>query len=135
MADMTKKYNGGQWTESRMHSFIKSALRSASVRWPPRYTTLNDAFVEVKTNEKTGRKAKHFECAACKGHFPQKDVQVNHKESVVPLTGFISWDDIIERMFCEKEGLEVLCKPCHKIETDKENQQRKELNDKQKRKP
>src|SRR5690606_27014935 len=123
---MTKKYNGGKWTESRMHSFIKSALRSASVRWPPRYEVLNDAFVGVQVNEKTGRNAKHFQCAKCNKLFPQKDVQVNHKESVVPLTGFSSWDDVIARMFCEKEGLEVLCKPCHKIETAEENKKRKE---------
>ena len=130
---LTRKYNDGQWTPSRYQSFIKSALRSASVRWPPRYQTLNDSFVAVKVNEKTGRKAKHFECAMCKNHFPQKDVQVNHKKPVIPLSGFISWDDVIERLFCEKEGLEVLCKPCHKAVTAEENKERKEYNDRQKR--
>lgn len=129
---MTRKYNNGDWTRSRYESFIKSALRSASVRWPPRYLTLNEAFVDVRTNEKTGRKAKHFECAMCKNLFPQKDVQVNHKEPVVPPTGFTTWDDIIERLFCEKEGLEVLCKPCHKDVTAEENKLRKEYNAKRK---
>lgn len=129
---MSKKYNSGKWTESRFQSFIKSALRSASVRWPPRYETLADAFVGVKTNPKTGRQAKHYECAMCVGHFPQKDVQVNHKEPVIPTSGFTSWDEVIERLFCEKEGLEVLCKPCHKAITALENKERKEYNDRQK---
>lgn len=122
------KYNGGQWSESRFNSFVKSALRSASIRWPPRYTILADAFVGSKINQKTGRMAKHYQCNCCKGEFPLKEVQVNHIEPVVPVEGFTTWDDIIYRMFCEQDGLEVLCVPCHKERTADENQQRKKHN-------
>ena len=120
-------YNSGQWTQSRFNSFIKSALRTASVRWPPRYETLAEAFVDRRTNEKTGKLAKHFKCASCSSLFPQKDVEVNHKQSVVPVEGFTSWDEVINRMFCEKDGLEVLCKTCHKQRTQEENQLRKQF--------
>lgn len=119
------RFNGGQWTKSRFNSFIKGSLRTASVRWPPRYETLNEAFVERKVNVKTGKLAKHFKCAKCGEDFPQKDVEVNHIDPVVPVEGFDSWDSVIERMFCEKEGLELLCKPCHKETTAEENQLRK----------
>ena len=122
---MRSKYNSGTWTEARFNSFIKSSLRSASIRWPPRYETLNNAFVDKRINEKTGRLAKHFECNLCKGHFPQKDVEVNHKDPVVPTSGFDSWDNVIERMFCESDGLELLCEPCHKNVTKNENLLRK----------
>jgi hypothetical protein len=120
-----ERYNGGQWTESRFHSFIKSALRRASVRWPPRYETLADAFVGSKINSKTGRMAKHYRCSKCGFEFPLKEVQVNHIEPVVPVEGFDDWDDVIYRMFCEKNGLEVLCVPCHKLVTQEENILRK----------
>lgn len=120
-----RRYNSGQWTESRFNSFIKSALRTASVRWPPRYETLADAYVGQQTNVKTGRKAKHYKCNKCGGEFPQKDVQVNHIVPVVPVEGFTTWDDVITRMFCEKNGLEVLCIPCHKEVTQEENILRK----------
>ena len=122
---MRDRFNGGQWTKSRFNSFIKGSLRTASVRWPPRYETLNGAFVERKVNVKTGKLAKHFKCAKCGEDFPQKDVEVNHINPVVPVEGFDSWDSVIERMFCEKEGLELLCKPCHKETTAEENQLRK----------
>lgn len=69
--------------------------------------------------------ANHFKCNVCKGEFPQKEVEVNHKLPVVPVEGFTTWDVVIERMFCEKEGLEVVCKPCHKSITREENEQRK----------
>lgn len=120
-----KPYNGGQWTESRFNSFIKSALRSASVRWPPRYETLADACVGSKTNEKTGRMAKHYVCNGCGGEFPLKEVQVNHIVPVIPVEGFDSWDNVIARMYCEKDKFEVLCIPCHKLCTQEENILRK----------
>ena len=119
-----KTRNGGEWTEARYTSFIKSALRGASQRWPPKYKTLNEASVGKKINKSSGRMANHFKCNSCLGEFPQKEVEVNHITPVVPVSGFDSWDGVIERMFCEKEGLEVLCKPCHKEHTQKENKER-----------
>lgn len=120
-----ERYNSGQWTKSRFNSFIKSSLRTASVRWQPRYECLNNAFVGKQINVSTGRLAKHFECSRCHKHFPQKEVEVNHIVPVVPVTGFDSWDNVIDRMFCEPDGLELLCKPCHKLVTAEENQERK----------
>lgn len=125
MAKVEKPRCNGEWTEARFNSFVKSALRGASQRWPPKYQTLQDAFVGIKTNPKTGRQAKHFHCRACGLDFPQKEVEVNHIVPVVPVEGFDSWDGVISRMFCEKDGLEVLCKPCHKAVTKQENELRK----------
>lgn len=127
MTTTNKKRNGGNWTEARFHSFIKSALRSASSRWPPKYESLKKAFVDKRINKKTGRLSKHFKCAMCKGIFPTSAVQVDHIDPVIPLTGFSSWDDVIERIFCEKEGFQVLCLSCHKIKTQQERTIRKEL--------
>ena len=120
-----KPYNGGQWTVARYNAFIKSALRNASQRWPPKYETLNNACVGAKINPKSGRMAKHYTCNECKKDFPAKDVEVNHIEPVVPISGFDSWDGVIKRMFCEADKLEVVCKECHKGITKQENQERK----------
>lgn len=120
-----KPRNGGTWTEARFNSFVKSALRSASQRWPPKYTVLNEACVGQKINPKSGRLAKFYTCAKCQDDYIAKDVQVNHISPVIPVTGFDSWNGVIERIFCEKEGLEVVCIPCHKNITEEENQERK----------
>jgi 5-methylcytosine-specific restriction endonuclease McrA len=124
MPDIPKRYNNGEWTQARMNSFIKSALRSASQRWPPKYKVLSDSYRLTKINEKTGRMAKHYECNRCKELFPLKDVEVNHIIPIVPISGFDNWDGVIQRLFCEKEGMETLCKPCHKIITKEENESR-----------
>ena len=119
------KRNGGAWTESRYTSFVKSGLRSTSQRWPPKYETLQEACVGQKINPASGRLAKHYICNSCKEEFPAKLVEVNHVLPIVPISGWDTWDGLIARLFCEKEHLEVLCKPCHKAITAQENIQRK----------
>lgn len=116
-----------RWTESKFQSFIKSTLRKGTTRWPPKYEVLNAAKRGKMVNERTGRLAEHYECAHCHGVFPAKEVQVDHIESVIPLTGFISWDDVIKRMFCQADGLQVLCKTCHAIKSKEEGVERRRI--------
>lgn len=123
-----RKYNGGEWSVARFNSFVKSALRSASQRWPPKYKCLHAAKVGKKINWKTSRVAEHYKCNSCNKEFVLKDVQVNHISPVVPLTGFTTWDEVIERLFCEQDKLEVLCIPCHKEVSKREKELRKEFN-------
>lgn len=121
-----KKRNGGEWTEARFKSFVTSALRAASRRWPPKYKALKEAFAGRKVNAKTGKLAMHYTCAACNKLYVATDVQVDHIKPVVdPKKGFVSWDSFIDCMFCEIENLQVMCKPCHKIKTDQEKLERK----------
>lgn len=112
-----KEYNGGVWTEGRFRGFITSALRGSMRRWPPKWETLRDARVGRKLNKKTGRKALHFRCASCRKEFPQNRVQVDHK---IAIGKCLTWDEFIEKLFCEKDNLQVLCKVCHKKKTKKE---------------
>lgn len=114
-----------EWTQARLKNFIISALRSASNRYPPKYECLNAAKVGKKVNKATGRLAEHYKCAACKKHFVAKEVQVDHIEPVVsPLTGFIDWNTFVARMFCPITNLQVLCRGCHKVKSDKEKKER-----------
>lgn len=122
-----KTRNNKQWTEARFNSFVKSALRTASLKWPPRFAVLSKAYVTTKINKASGRLAKHYRCNACKDVFPLKDIQVNHKVPVIPTEGFDSWDNTIERLFCEEDGLEALCIPCHKNITKEQNETRKSV--------
>jgi len=114
-----------EWTQARLKNFIISALRSASNRYPPKYECLNAAKVGKKVNKASGRLAEHYKCAACKKHFVAKEVQVDHIEPVVnPLTGFVDWNTFVARMFCPITNLQVLCRGCHKVKSDKEKKER-----------
>lgn len=122
---MRSKWNNGQWTAARFNSFVKSALRSASKRWPPKYECLSEAKQGKKINAKSGRMAEHYKCAKCSGEFTANNVQVDHINPLIPVTGFTTWDDVVNNMFCEKDNLQVLCLDCHKKKTQQEKEERK----------
>ena len=117
---MGKVRNSGAWTEGRYRSFITSTLRGGMRRWPPKWEALKDAALGRKTNKKTGKLAMHYKCAGCAGEFTSTNIEVDHIEPVVAATGFESWDVYIDRLFCEKSNLQVLCKECHKTKTKEE---------------
>ena len=120
-----KERNGGEWTDARFRSFVTSALRAASRRWPVKYKALKAAFAGRQVNAKTGKLAMHYKCAKCKKLFVAADVQVDHVLPVVdPKKGFVGWDVYIDRMFCEIENLQVLCRSCHAVKTADEKKQR-----------
>jgi len=120
---MISKVKG--WTDGRMRAFITSALRGAFSRYPNRFVALKNAFAGRKKNIKTGRDAAHYRCANCRDVFAGKDVQIDHIEPVVDkIVGFKNWDVYIDRMFCDVEGLQVLCKKCHLKKTSDERKER-----------
>ena len=130
--------NGGM-TDGAFKSFIKGLLRRGSARWKPRYEVLADAKRGKQINKATGRLAEHYECASCHGLFPLKYMEVDHISSI--MYEGIDWDETITRMFCDKEGLQVLCKDCHRFKTNLERKlsdirklKEKDSNRKQKRK-
>ena len=120
-----RKYNDGEWTEAKFRAFIISALRAYMKRYPPKWKALEEAKVGKKVNKRSGRLAEHYLCASCGGFFVARDVQVDHIEPVVaPSEGFKDWWTYMNRLYCEKENLQVLCKPCHKEKTNAERKER-----------
>ena len=93
--------------------FLRSTLRRAWLRYPARQEALNSAFSCRTVNKKTGRLAKHYKCSRCLSDFPQKDVAVHHTVEVGSLKCFNDLPGFVERLFCPREGLQVVCKCCH----------------------
>lgn len=113
---------GGQWTESRFFSFIRSALRGASRRWPP---LVKDVLMRSR-RPYTGldkRTKFEYECLGCGGWFPAKHINVDH---IVPCGTLKTFDDLpgfVERLFCEVDGLRLLCEACHEKRHDDESKE------------
>jgi hypothetical protein len=97
-------------------AFVIQALRRASYGWPPRSTAFKKARVRRGV----------YRCAICGEEFGRKEVQADHIDPVVDIeTGFTNWDDYINRLYCEDNGWQILCKAsCHKTKTFLENQLR-----------
>lgn len=111
----------GAWTEAKFRSFIKNNLRSASRKWAP--------LQQAKKNANISRGV--YLCANCEQHVPTSilslvkgrrkrvnNVFVDHIEPIIdPKTGFTTWDECIDRMFCELDNLQLLCGACHDEKT------------------
>lgn len=103
----------GTMTQGAFNTFIRNLLRAGSVKW--------------KANDNCRAKARvrrgWYKCAEC-GRVKQGTVReagkkvvnnnVDHIDPATPITGFVSWDNYIERLFCDSDNLQLLCKPCHK---------------------
>jgi len=114
--------NMSTWTEAMLMSKIRSALRNIWRFYKPRVAAKKLAERTVK-----GRRHKlEYQCSDCKKWFKSKEVEVNHK---IPAGSLRCFDDIpsfCERLFCESPlGYDVKCKPCHKIETAKQREEKK----------
>lgn len=126
--------NYTKWTEARFYSFIRSALRSAWTKYPPKYEALKYACVGKQINPFSGKQAQMYKCAECNRIFPVKMVQVDHITPNHPLKSFDDIGEYCKTLFCSKEELQVLCnykgiveglEACHKIKTRNERSARK----------
>lgn len=133
----------GNWVEERGR--IKGAVRRAFRLSPQMKEVLQAARVELppalKKDGKPGKRNQvRYRCAHCQELFPQKRVQVDHIETVVPLwkrEAEMSYDETIRGVFCKKENLQVLCSTpmikngglpsCHQKKTNEEKYIRSKL--------
>lgn len=112
------------WSESRFFGFLRSALRSASARYPPKYECLNAATRPYVGPDK--RRKKERQCAECKGWFATTQTQADH---IVPAGSLKTWDDLVpftQRLFCGVDGFQCLCSACHKTKTAAERLEKAE---------
>lgn len=113
-------------------AFIKIKLRRISLYWPPRN--------EAKTRARVSRGK--YKCEECQSILKAKEIQLDHKEPVVPLTGQImrpdgsriDYNTYIDRLFCSADKFSVLCHNCHESKTFAENAVREHHRDIKKKK-
>lgn len=106
-----KKKRGKQ----NLNTFVKGLLRRGTFHWRARTEAMTAARVE------RGK----YKCAECQELFGPKEVDLDHILPVVdPKTGFTSWDDYINRLFCPAEGFQVICHGCHEHKTRLEDMMR-----------
>ena len=122
------RFNNNMWTAARFHSFIKGALRQASIKWPPKNEVKKAARIERGVYRCNGYKRTSHQTSASlppkKGNKRRiNNAVVDHIHPVVdPKKGFTTWDNLIKRMFVDSKGLQVLCHDCHTRKTNDEKE-------------
>ena len=116
---MARKYN-------QFYS-IMSAIKRCFSRSPTHRAALNAAKCPRKKGPRGGAR---YRCAECKKDFAPKDVQVDHIQPIVEigtLSKDMSWDEIVNRIFCSEDNLQVLCRDCHAKKSRAENAERRAI--------
>lgn len=95
---------------------IRSCLRQKSRWWKP----IAEAKKAVRKTVRGKRHKYEYQCNDCKKWFKDKEIEVDH---IIEAGSLRNGDDLkgfVERLFCEIDGLVVLCKPCHRTKTNKQ---------------
>lgn len=112
----------GAWTQAKFNSFIKNNLRSASRKWAPIQRC------RKRANISRGL----YKCELCGNEVPPtvmdqekrkrvKNIFVDHIVPIIdPAVGFTTWDECIDRMFCDSSNLQLVCKDCHSEKSKEE---------------
>lgn len=117
--------------------YIMNVLRQGTIAWVGRKEALVRARIKKfdRRNKKTGEKIFKFwwKCAKC-GRLErnQDNVEVDHIEEVGSWNG--SWEDMVHRIYCRQDNLQVLCLTCHAAKTLKFRNAREEFKRRPRRK-
>lgn len=110
--------------ELNKKTWIITKLRRISLMWPPR----SEAFKLARISRGI------YQCAGCKGEFKRQELKADHINPVVDVKyGFEDWEVFIESLFCDVDGYQCLCGPCHDKKTEKEQKKRTILRKKRKK--
>lgn len=105
----------GTMTSSQYLAWIRSALRSRWLRWPPRGEALKLA--RRAYNGSNRLQKWEYNCKMCDKWFLAKEVEVDHIEEAGSILTVEDIGPFAGRLYCETSNLRVLCKPCHKVYT------------------
>ena len=107
---------GGKWTTAKYWGHLRGVLRQGFMFYPAKAEAKRRAAV------REGRYTK-YRCADCEGLFGTKEVHVDHIVPCGTLTDYSHLAGFVERLYCEPEDLQILCKECHATKTKVDNKQ------------
>lgn len=111
---------------AKERGLIKGAIRRVFSRSELRRRVLEEHTI-VHSDSKRPRVSKWSYCTVCGEVLPRYLLDVDHDDPIVPLSTTLeqmSWDTVIDRIWCEEHNLRPICKEDHKRKTRAENKLR-----------
>lgn len=112
----------------REKGLIKAALRRVFSRSELRAQIIEASI--IKSYKDPNRKAVKTwcKCAVCLKPDAKSYMAVDHIIPIVDVTesaANLTPNQLVDRMWCPPENLQVICKECHKVKTQEENKERR----------
>lgn len=111
---------------AKERGLLKGAIRRVFSRSDLRRRVLEAHTIE-HFDAKRPRVTKWSWCTVCGEVLPRYTLDIDHEDPIIPLDTTLeqmSWDTVIDRVFCEEKNLHPICKEDHKVKTRAENKQR-----------
>lgn len=115
---------------AKERNLIKGSLRRVFSRSELRREVLAKAIIPNIHDPERPRVTKWAMCEICRQIEAAYKMQVDHIQPLIPLDKSLedmSWDEVMDRLWCEPSNLSVVCLPCHKQKSKQENKERKLL--------
>lgn len=109
-------------TKTKLTSSMRRLWRSSPM-YREAYEHAKEEYVELSKHGKRMRRVR-FLCALCGLAGAREDMQCDHVEPAVELSGWKDWNSFVERLFCPSMDLRILCQACHDRVTDEQRAER-----------
>jgi 5-methylcytosine-specific restriction endonuclease McrA len=109
-------------------NLIKGAIRRVFSRSELRRQILDKAIVKDYYDPSRKRVTRWGKCSECNKLEPAYLLEVDHIEPVVPEDSSLeqmTWDELVDRVWCDERNLRPVCKPCHKLKSKEETKIRR----------
>lgn len=108
-------------------NLLKGAMRRVFSRSDLRRLVLNKVDI-IYQDPNRPRVKKWSQCPICNKPTPKYLMQVDHTDPVIPTDRTLetmTWDEVIDRLWCHSENLTPMCEACHSEKTKLEREERK----------
>ncbi len=116
-----------QPTNPKERNLVKGAIRRVFSRSDLRQRAVKRSIVDHVDASRKRVKTWCF-CTHCKQYIAKSYMQVDH---IIPLIKIdetledLTWDEVIERLWCDENNLIAICTECHKAKSKAENKERR----------
>ncbi len=102
------------WSRARYFSFIRSGLRSLTMKYPAKQKYLHQACRPAPA----GSRFKYVtDCEICGILVGKSHVEVDHIQAAGSLKSYEDLPGFVERLLCSHENFQCLCSDCHSVKT------------------
>jgi 5-methylcytosine-specific restriction endonuclease McrA len=111
-------------------NLLKGAMRRVFSRSDLRRKVIEDSLIIGHIDANRDRVTKWCWCRECGVIDAAYKMQVDHIIPVIKLGESLedlTWDELVDRLWCAPSNLKIMCIPCHKEKSSLENKERRRL--------
>ena len=109
---------------NKERGLLKGAIRRCFSRSDLRQKVINASVIKGHIDRTRPRVKTWCKCALCGNAEAKSNMQCDHRIPVIPLDTALtdmSWDDLIDNLWCDIKNLDAVCENCHHVKTKQEN--------------